>query len=73
MADNTMYNEAHDTSGLLDASGRPTRTAPAGRVVEATARDVMEQTEDYIRTKPIKAAMVALGIGYIIGRLRLIV
>lgn len=73
MGDSTTYNEARDTAGLLDSSGRPVSRAPAAGALEANARDIIERTEDYIRTKPIKAAAVALGIGYIIGRLRLIV
>jgi ElaB/YqjD/DUF883 family membrane-anchored ribosome-binding protein len=62
-----MANEARDTAGkLLDADGNPVNRACA------TAEGVLDQVGTYVREQPFSAALIALGIGYIIGRLRII-
>ena len=56
-------NEAHDTAGLLDAGGN---VIPAPKSAVACV-------EAYIRADPIKGALIALALGWVIGRLRLII
>lgn len=53
-------NEGQDTAGLLDLRGH--------EKVEVCA-----QIESFVRNQPFAAALILLGIGYIMGRLRLIV
>jgi len=60
----TTNNEARDTSGLLDPEGRP---------LDQEAENVITQVGNYIQAHPLKTAMIALAIGYLTGRLRLIV
>jgi ElaB/YqjD/DUF883 family membrane-anchored ribosome-binding protein len=69
-----MTNEARDTSGrLLDAQGRAmNQTRQAAGQAQRAAGDTMEQMGDYVRHQPVSAALIALGIGYIIGRLRIL-
>jgi len=67
MSDATQNNEALDTAELLDAQGRV-----IDRTGQTTA-GVSTRVEDFIRAEPIKAAFIALILGYIIGRLKLIV
>ena len=67
MSDTRQYNEAHDTAGLLDDRGLPVRTNVR------TTRDFSSQIEAYVRAEPVKSTIMALGIGYVIGRLRLVV
>ena len=54
-------NEAHDTAGAVDAEGRPVDPAPEGPLA---------RVENYVRAHPLASLMIALGIGYVIGRLR---
>jgi ElaB/YqjD/DUF883 family membrane-anchored ribosome-binding protein len=67
MNDTMQNNEARDTADLLDPQGRVIRQS--GR----SGKDVLAQAEDYIREKPVNAALIALAIGYVMGRLRLII
>ena len=60
----TIANEARDTAGLIDTDGR---------VVEEATQDTMARAKTYIDENPIKAAMIVLAVGYLIGRLRLII
>ena len=64
MADPTR---AKGTKGkLLDAEGRVTdQGLPRPRSCE-------NQAIDYIRMKPISTVLVALGAGYILGRLKIL-
>ena len=63
----SMANEARDTAGkLLDADGNVLNQA------STTGGEVLDQIGDYVRQQPFSAALIALGIGYIIGRLRII-
>ena len=68
MSEAMQFNEARESSGLLDAEGRA-MSQPRKR----PAPDMATQVETYIREEPMKAALIILGIGYVIGRLRLIV
>ena len=67
MSDFAQNDEARDTADLLDAQGRVIRQR-----CHATG-DVLAQAEDYVRAKPVNAALIALAIGYVMGRLRLII
>ncbi len=59
--------EAKETSGkLLDASGQVINQA------SQRAESGLEQASDYIHQQPLSAVLIALGIGYIIGRLKLL-
>jgi hypothetical protein len=60
----TSQNEARDTAGLIDSDGR---------VIEEAAPGPVERVRTFIEENPIKAAMIALAIGYLIGRPRLII
>ena len=53
------------SSGLLDSQGRALNRA--GGQLRQTSGNV----EEFIRTQPISAVLIALGIGYILGRLGL--
>jgi ElaB/YqjD/DUF883 family membrane-anchored ribosome-binding protein len=68
----SMANEARDTAGkLLDAGGNVLNQA-SGNAASGSAGEVLDQVGDYVRQQPFSAALIALGIGYIIGRLRII-
>jgi ElaB/YqjD/DUF883 family membrane-anchored ribosome-binding protein len=67
MSENMAADEGRDTADLLDADGRMIDPGSG----EAT--DPLKQVENYIRSNPIKAAGIALAIGYVLGRLRLVV
>ncbi len=63
----SMANEARDTAGrLLDAQGKAVNRA------SSTAEGTLDQVGTYVREQPFSAALIALGIGYIIGRLRIL-
>jgi ElaB/YqjD/DUF883 family membrane-anchored ribosome-binding protein len=67
MNDAMQNNEAQETADLLDAAGRP---------IDDTARptkDVLTRLDRFVHAEPLKAVVIAIGIGYIMGRLRLIV
>jgi ElaB/YqjD/DUF883 family membrane-anchored ribosome-binding protein len=57
-------NEAHDTAGAVDAEGRQ---------IEADPKDALARLEACIRAQPVKSVLIGACIGYVIGRLRLIV
>ena len=52
-------------ANLLDAQGRAVNKA-AGQLQETGG-----QVDEFIRTQPIAAVLIALGLGYILGRLGL--
>ena len=57
----------HAKDRLLDSQGRPiNQTAGA-------ANDTMRRVEDYVHQQPVRAALIALGVGYVVGRLRLFI
>jgi ElaB/YqjD/DUF883 family membrane-anchored ribosome-binding protein len=56
-------NEGHDTAELLDRDGN----------VIPTLQDAVACVEAYIRADPLKGALIALALGWVIGRLRLII
>lgn len=55
-------NEGQDAEGLLDSKGR-----------EKVQPEFCAQIESFVREQPLTTALIMLGIGYVIGRLRLIV
>ncbi len=62
-----LADEAKKTAGkLLDAQGQVINQA------SQRAENGLEQASDYIHRQPISAVLIALGIGYIIGRLKII-
>ncbi len=62
-----LADEAKDTTGkLLDAQGRAINRATE------SAGGTLSEVETFIREQPFSAAFIALGVGYIIGRLRLL-
>jgi ElaB/YqjD/DUF883 family membrane-anchored ribosome-binding protein len=60
----TIQNEAHDTSGLINADGQ---------VIDEAAESAVARVKTFIEENPITGAVIALAIGYLMGRLRLIV
>jgi len=63
----SMANEARETTGkLLDAQGNAINRA-CGSVEGA-----LDQVGTYVREQPFSAALIALGVGYILGRLKII-
>ena len=73
-----MSDTMPDTSASLANEGRDAETRlldAQGRVMNRGARQAqgtLEQIETYVREQPFSAALLALGIGYILGRLHLI-
>ena len=69
-----MANEARDAGGrLLDAQGRAMNQASqAAGQAQQMAGNSLDQVGDYVRQQPVSATLIALGIGYIIGRLRIL-
>jgi ElaB/YqjD/DUF883 family membrane-anchored ribosome-binding protein len=57
----TIQNEAGDTADLIDTDGR---------VLEEVNSGTVAQAKTYIEENPIKAAMIALAVGFVIGRAR---
>jgi hypothetical protein len=55
-------NEGQDTAGLLDSRGH-----------EKAGIEFCAQIEDFVREQPLVAALILLGVGYVMGRLQLIV
>ncbi|MBV8401030.1 MAG: hypothetical protein JOZ58_04245 [Acetobacteraceae bacterium] len=51
------------SSGLLDSQGRALNRA------RGQFQPTGGELEEFIRTQPISAVLIALGIGYILGRL----
>ena len=51
-----------------------TRTQARGQMnqMKGQAQNSMGQLEDYIRDQPLQAALIAVGIGWLLGRLRII-
>jgi hypothetical protein len=55
-------NEGRDTAGLLDSEGQ-----------EKAGVEFCAQIESFVREQPLAAALILVGLGYVMGRLRLIV
>jgi hypothetical protein len=55
-------NEGQDAAGLVDSNGH-----------EKAGVEFCAQIESFVRKQPMAAALILLGIGYIMGRLRMIV
>jgi hypothetical protein len=51
------------TSGLLDSQGRSVNSA------RGQLQQTGTQMDEFIRTQPLAAVLIALGVGYILGRL----
>jgi len=51
------------TGNLLDAQGRALNSA-AGQLQQTGG-----QMDEFIRTQPLAAVLIALGVGYILGRI----
>jgi ElaB/YqjD/DUF883 family membrane-anchored ribosome-binding protein len=51
-------DEGRDAEGLLDRNGQP------------LADDLCGRAQQYIREQPITAALIMLGVGFVIGRFR---
>ena len=73
MVDTMQHNESRESAGLLDAEGRLINHGGRGSSAARGSGDLSLQIEEYIRAQPVKSAFIMMGIGYIIGRLRLIV
>lgn len=62
-----LADHAEDTAGkLLDSQGNVINRSAQ------SADGALDQVGKYIRQQPFSAALIALGIGYLIGRLRLL-
>ncbi len=66
-----MTNEGRDASSrLLDAQGRAmNQTKQAAGQAQRAAGDSLDQVGNYVREQPLSAALIALGVGYLLGRL----
>ncbi|WP_158802219.1 MULTISPECIES: CsbD family protein [unclassified Acidisoma] len=78
MSENRFTGAARDAAGKVqeavgDFAG-DARTQVRGKVNQARgqAEDVMGDAADMIRDQPLVAALVLIGVGYLIGRLRLL-
>jgi ElaB/YqjD/DUF883 family membrane-anchored ribosome-binding protein len=60
----TIQNEGRDTSGLINADGQ---------VTDEAAESAVARIKAYFEENPITGAVIAPAIGYLVGRLRLIV
>jgi len=60
----TVQNEARDTSGLINADGQ---------VIDEAAESAVARVKAYIEENAVTGAVIALAIGYLMGRLRLII
>ncbi len=67
MNDTIQDNEALETADLLDADGRV--------IADTTqaAQNVLTRVDQFIHDEPVKSVFIAVAIGYVIGRLRLII
>jgi hypothetical protein len=72
-------SQPQSASSLLDSQGRSMNESQ-GRSMNSNAgssnagsqlQQTTGQVEEFIRTQPISAALIALGIGYILGRIGL--
>jgi ElaB/YqjD/DUF883 family membrane-anchored ribosome-binding protein len=54
------------TGGLLDSQGRTYSSSTGGQLQQTGG-----QMDEFIRTQPLAAVLIALGIGYILGRIGL--
>ena len=77
MGDTTgsLANEGQDgDTRLLDADGRAINrsSSSAGGRTPRSVGDSLDEFEAYVRQQPFSAALIAMGIGYILGRLRII-
>jgi uncharacterized protein YjbJ (UPF0337 family) len=78
MDENRFTGAARDAAGRVqDAVGGLTgdaKTQVRGKVNQARgqAEDYMGEAADLIRDQPLAAALVLIGVGYLIGRLRLL-
>jgi len=61
-----LADEKNTAGKLLDAQGRAIDHA------SQNAGGTLNEVETFVREQPFSAAFIALGIGYIIGRLRLL-
>ena len=78
MSENRFTGAARDAAGKVqeavgDFAG-DARAQVRGKVNQARgqAEDVMGDAADMIRDQPLVAALVLIGVGYLIGRLRLL-
>jgi len=67
MNDSMQNNEAQETAGLVDADGRPIDNAAR------PTKDVLTRLDRFVHAEPLKAVIIAIGIGYVMGRLKLII
>ena len=51
------------TGGILDSQGRSVNSA------RGQLQQTGTQLDEFIRTQPLAAVLIALGVGYILGRL----
>ncbi len=64
-------NQARDNVGrLLNSQGQAMQQTT--RQAADQAQGTLEQVRDYITEQPFSAALLALGIGYIVGRLHIL-
>ncbi|MBP0446361.1 CsbD family protein [Roseomonas sp. SSH11] len=70
-AGNKAAGEVQEGIGGLIGDSR-TQARGQSRQLRGEAQNQIGQLEDYIRDQPLTAAAVAVGIGWLIGRLRII-
>ncbi|UFN48038.1 CsbD family protein [Roseomonas sp. OT10] len=65
------YGKLEEKVGEMTGN-RDTQARGQMRQFEGQAQNAMGQLEDCIRDQPLKSALIALGIGWVLGRLRII-
>ena len=66
-----MAGEAQEGVGNLIGDARTQARGKANQV-QGQAQNAMGSLEDYIRDQPMQAALIAVGIGWLLGRLKII-
>ena len=69
-ASDSIRGAANQASQVLDSSGQAARRG--GQQAADQAQGTLEQVRDYIVDQPFSATLLALGIGYIVGRLHIL-
>ncbi|MBV9539094.1 MAG: CsbD family protein [Acidisphaera sp.] len=66
-----MYGRAQETVGDIVGDAR---TQGRGQLNQARgqAEDALGQVKDYAREQPLTAILIGVGVGYLLGRLRLL-
>lgn len=65
------YGRAQETVGDFVGDAR-TQVRGRANQIRGQAEDAVGQVSDYAREQPITAILIGLGVGYLLGRMRII-